>query len=84
MALTNAEYQRRFKARKYADGFRQTILWLQPKRKNSKMDRGAFIAKLDKLTADWTEISLSKLFVLFIRIVESRKEVTRLRKKRKT
>jgi hypothetical protein len=83
MALTNAENQRRFKARMYDAGFRQMQIWIRqnPQRKHAKMDRKTFIGKLAKLTEKWDEITLSQLFVLFIKIAEAKKEVAKIRNK---
>ena len=66
----------------YAAGFKQTQIWIRqnPKR-HAKMDRDTFIAKLDKLTEDWSETGLSQLFSLFIKIAEAKKEVAKPRKK---
>ena len=81
MAQTNTEHQRRFKERMYNAGFKQMQIWIhrKPEPNRLKMDRASFILKLDKLTAGWTETSLSRLFILLIKIVEAKKEVARLR-----
>jgi hypothetical protein len=81
LAYTNAENQRRFKERMYNAGFKQVQIWMQrkPEQNRLKMDRASFIVKLDKLTAGWTETTLSRLFILLIKIVEAKKEVARLR-----
>lgn len=86
MAYTNAENQRRFKERMYNAGFKQIQVWIhrKPEPTRLKMDRASFISKLDKLTAGWTETSLSCLFILFIKIVAAKKEVARLRGNKKS
>jgi hypothetical protein len=69
----------------YAAGFMQTQIWVQRKSQNRsvKTDRATFIRRLDKLTDGWTDNALSRLFALFIRIIEAQKEVDKLRNKNK-
>ena len=81
MAYTNAENQRRFKSRMYEAGFRQKIVWVKtdPEKKERIMDRDKFIERMTKLTSGWKRENLSKIFNLFIKIIEAKKEVARIR-----
>jgi len=82
MADNIAERQRKFKERMYKAGLKQIILWVKriEKKRIAKIKQSEFLRRLRKLTAEWNDDDLSELFSLFIRIIEGKKEVIRLKK----
>jgi hypothetical protein len=74
--MTNVEKQREYKARLYAAGYKQVQLWVlrDGDKRPVKMDRKAFMHKVDELTAGWKKRELSGLFVELIQIIGKRKE----------
>jgi hypothetical protein len=80
--LSSCEKQRKFKEKMYKAGLKQLFLWVKRiERKRTKMNRGEFLRRLRKLTAEWKDDDLSELFSLFLRIIEGKKEVMRLKRK---
>jgi len=77
MALTNKEKQRRFRDRMYAAGFMQKQVWVRrgTGKRSVKMDTRSFVARMEKLTANWSDDNLAQLFGLLVKITEARKEV---------
>ncbi|GAB6392914.1 MAG: site-specific tyrosine recombinase XerD [Treponematales bacterium] len=67
----SAEKQREYKARLYAAGYKQVQLWVLRDRDKRpvRMDRKAFMHKVDELTAGWKKWELSGLFVELIQII---------------
>ena len=80
---TNTERQRRFKEKMYEAGFKQSILWVKRKetKRTGKIEQGEFMKKLAKNISEWSERDRSDLFNLFIKIMEAKKEVIKLRDK---
>jgi hypothetical protein len=81
--LSSCEKQRNFKEKMYKAGLKQIILWVKSieKKRIAKIKQSEFLRRLRKLTAEWKDDDLSELFNLFIRIIEGKKEVMRLKKK---
>jgi len=84
MALTNAEsqrifkarmYQRIFKAQMYEAGYKQVQVWAlrSPGKKQGRMDRSAFIRKVDELTAEMSGSKKAKLYSGLIKSIEAEK-----------
>jgi hypothetical protein len=74
--MTNVEKQREYKARLYVAGYKQVQLWVprDGDKRPVKMDRKAFMHKVDELTAGWKKRELSGLFVELTQIIEKKKE----------
>ena len=72
--LKSRKKQSAYKARIYAAGFKQKVVWVPRENggKERKIDRGAFIRKLEELTADWSAAKLSKLFGDLLKIVKAK------------
>jgi hypothetical protein len=74
-----------FRERMYAAGYKQKQIWVlrrpEDNEKPVKMDRNAFIRKLDELTADMSKARLSKLFIELINLVETKMEAPKAKKK---
>ena len=81
--LKNRTAQSAYKARMYAAGFKQKMVWVprDNDEKESTLDRGAFIRKLDELTADWSAAKLSKLFGDLLKIVKAKAKEAEEKKK---
>jgi len=73
---TSTERQRRYVERMRKAGFKKISIWVKKKEpKYGKMSITEFIKKLRKLTKGWSIEDLSQLFILYIRIAKSKKEV---------
>jgi len=73
MALTDREKKKltAYRERMYKAGFKQVQLWVprNSEGKDIKMERRAFLGKIEELTAGWNRRKLSKLFGELINIV---------------
>jgi len=74
MAMTNNEKQEAYRERMYAAGYKQIRLWVPrgSEGKAVKMDRQAFIHKLNELTAGWSRTKLSKIFKELLLIIKKK------------
>ncbi|MDR1909469.1 MAG: hypothetical protein LBQ35_06105 [Spirochaetaceae bacterium] len=82
MATSSAERQRAFKQRMYDAGYKQTIVWAlrEPEKKGPRMDKGAFLRKLERLTGQYTAEEQGRLYGELIRYIETKKGVTKEKK----
>jgi hypothetical protein len=80
----SAKAQKEFKARMYAKGMRQVLVWVPVENGKRKVSYDVFIEKLDGLTEGWTQIRQSALFekLLAFADMEAKKEAKRERKSR--
>ena len=76
MAMTNTENQRAFKERMYEAGYKQKIIWVprETEGKKAKLERNAFILRLEALTAGWTKTKLNKFFSEVLKIIKTKIE----------
>jgi hypothetical protein len=69
----NTIRQREFKARMYAAGYKQKMVWV-PRGPGEKTSRAKFLKRLDELTKGWNSATLSELFTVFLAVIEPKKE----------
>jgi NAD(P)H-dependent flavin oxidoreductase YrpB (nitropropane dioxygenase family) len=83
MSLTNAESQRKYKARMYEAGYKQVQVWTlrDPGKKPGRMDRNAFIRKVDELAAELSGPKRAKLYSGLIKSIEAEKGAGGTKKK---
>jgi len=69
--MTNNELQEAYRERKYAAGYKQIRLWVPRNSEGRmvKMDRKAFMHKLEELTAGWNRTKLSQTFTELLKII---------------
>ena len=69
--MTNREIQEAYKSRMYAAGYKQIQVWVprNSEGKSVKMERRAFVAKLDELTTGWSKAKLSRFFADVLKII---------------
>ena len=74
MALSNTEKQDAYRERMYAAGYKQKRIWVPRESEKApvKLERQAFILKLEELTAGWSKARLSKLFAEVIGIIKQK------------
>jgi hypothetical protein len=80
--LSVKERQRRFKAKMYESGFKQTVVWVKRKegKRAAKMKQDEFMGRLQKITSEWDDGEISETLNLFIKIAEAKKEVMKQKK----
>ena len=71
MAMTNRETQEAYRERMYAAGYKQVRLWVprNSEGKEVKLERQAFLNKLEELTAGWSKTKLSRFFAGVLKII---------------
>ena len=72
MALSNTEKQEAYRDRMYAAGYKQKRIWVPRESEETpvKLERKAFILKLDELTAGWGKARLSKFLAEVLKIIK--------------
>ena len=80
MPLTTVEKQRRYRERMYEAGYKPSTQWIKrEEQKRVKIGIEAFAKKMEKLTADWDAVRLSKHLHLLLSITEAKKEIYQAR-----
>jgi hypothetical protein len=86
-AEKNAEKQRHYKEKMYAEGYKQTQVWVLRDGNIEKTLKGganAFLRRLDMLTANWSKSKVTQLFEEIIETVTKRNEEARRKKTKKS
>jgi len=84
MDHTTNERLRRFRERLYKAGFKEVRAWVKRKegKKLNKTSINEFVRVIKKETSGMSEIELTRMLNLLIKIANGRKEVIKLRKKK--
>ena len=72
----NAEYQRTYRERMFAAGYKVRVVWVkrEPEKGKVKLTRRIFLDRLGEMTADWTDQQLSVLYGELLKHVKDKKE----------
>ena len=76
MALSNKDYQRKFKDKMYAAGYKQMIVWVprDSGKENKKIEQKIFIRRLTALTVGMSKTKLTRLYRDILVMVKDKKE----------
>lgn len=82
---TNKDRQRKFKSKMYEAGFKRIYFWVKKETAGRLLNAGweAFAKKMEKLLSGFSPAEQGKMLALLVKIIEGKKEVLKLRKKKK-
>jgi hypothetical protein len=69
--ISGTERQREFKERMYAAGYKQRIVWV-PRKSKESISRSKFLKRFGELTAGWSSTRMSDLYATILGMIERR------------